>query len=317
MKPSRPGLACLGLATLSLSTMELVAKTIAYSLHPLQINLWRFAIGSLVLLPLALLEIRRRGITLRFDDFRYFAGLGVLCIVLSNSLFQASLMYSPASTVAVVFCANPVFTVPFAFLFLGEKISRTTILALVLGLAGVFVIMRPFSAPAGSLKGVLLVLASAIVWSLFTVLGKKGIDRYGGIVQNCFTFITGSLALLLLFPLFRAPLAAGITPASLWPLLYLGIVGSGLGFFFYFQGMRLTSASMGSVVFFVKPALAALLAWLLLGEQIGVHLLLGIVLIVAGSVCMYLRPAGLSSPGRLEAGARIPGQSDESIVQEP
>jgi drug/metabolite transporter (DMT)-like permease len=215
------------------------------------------------------------------------------------SFFQVSILYAPASTVAVVFSANPVFTVPFAYLFLKEKVSRMTILALLLGLAGVFVIMQPFSGPAGSLQGVLLALASAVIWSLYTVLGKKRVSHYGGIVQNCFSFAIGDLVLLLGFLQFKLPLLAGLGPANIWPLLYLGVVVSGLGFFFYFQGMGLTSASMGSAVFFIKPALASLLAWIMLSEHIGVSLLAGIVLIVAGSVCMYQKPAA-TLPEELE-----------------
>lgn len=285
------GYVYLALATLAFSTMELVSKVIALSLHPFQITWWRFAIGAVVLLPFAAAEIRRRGLCLRWKDFAYFLGLGGLCIVVCMSFFQTAILYARASAVAVVFCANPIFTVPFAYFFLREKVSPYTAVALLLGLAGVTVIMNPFAGAnnnSGEVRGILLAFASALIWALYTVLGKKGIARYGGIVQNCFSFFAGDALLLLLFYTLKIPLTAGINSFTLLPLLYLGVFVTGLGFFFYFQGMGYTSATSGSIVFFLKPGLAALLAFFFLGEPINSQLVLGIILILLGSACMVL-----------------------------
>ena len=290
------GLIYLGLATICFSTMELTGKIVSLSLHPVQITFWRFAIGSLILFPIALREIRQRELKLKLEDFAYFSGLGLLCIVVCMSFFQTAILYSPASTVAVVFSANPVFTIPFSALFLNERISARTILALILGLVGVLIIMKPFSCGSSlNLTGVLLAFLAAVTWSLYTVLGKRRISRYGGIVQNCFSFAIGNFGLLVLFVILKIPLLSGISPANLWPLLYMGVFVSGLGFFFYFQGMGYTSASMGSAVFFIKPALASILAVSLIGETLGPELLAGIVLIVAASVCLYKRPSRSSA----------------------
>lgn len=99
------------------------------------------------------------------------------------------------------------------------------------------------------------------------------------------------MGLLGLFSILNLPLAEGINASNLWPLLYMGVFVSGLGFFFYFSGMGLTSASMGSIVFFIKPALAPVLSWLIIGESLSAELLIGIVFIAAGSLCMYKMPS--------------------------
>lgn len=290
------GLICLALATLAFSTMELVGKMVSTSLHPFQITFWRFVIGALVLLPFALVEIKKRKLHFQVKDYIYFIGLGLLCIVICMSFFQVAILYTQASTVAVVFCANPVFTIPFAYFILKEEINRYTFLSLMLGLSGVLVIMQPFSADTFfEIKGIVLAFLASITWSLYTVIGKKGIVKYGGIIQNCFSFIAGNIGLLLLLYILKIPLVSGLGPSNLLHMLYLGIFVSGLGFLFYFQGMGFTSASMGSLVFFIKPALATLLSSILIHEQLSRELLLGIILIIAGSICMLAAKSVLSS----------------------
>jgi len=284
----------LGLATLAFSTMELVGKVVSPYLHPFQITWWRFAIGAAVLFPFALAEIRRRKLSLGWGDFAYFLGLGGLCIVVCMSFFQTAILYARASAVAAVFCANPVFTVPFAYFLLREKVSPYAVAALLLGLAGVAVIMNPFAGAGAAVttsreaEGILLAFVSALIWALYTVLGKKRVARYGGIVQNCFSFFLGDALLVLFFPALKISLTAGIGSFTWLPLLYLGIFVTGLGFFFYFQGMGYTSATSGSIVFFLKPGLAALLASFFLNEPITFQLVLGIILILLGSACMVL-----------------------------
>jgi drug/metabolite transporter (DMT)-like permease len=58
---------------------------------------------------------------------------------------------------------------------------------------------------------------------------------------------------------------------------------TGLGYLFYFLAMEISDAATASIVFFVKPALAPVLAVIALRETIGVNGLLGILFIFVGS----------------------------------
>ena len=60
---------------------------------------------------------------------------------------------------------------------------------------------------------------------------------------------------------------------------------AGVGFCAYFMAMEYQPASIVSLVYFFKPALSPVLAWALHGEEIPLNMLLGIILIVAGSFC--------------------------------
>ena len=73
----------------------------------------------------------------------------------------------------------------------------------------------------------------------------------------------------------------------------------------YFLAMEYEPASVVSLVYFFKPALSPVLAWWLHGEEIPFNMLLGIVLIVAGSLCAIIRaswrPSGRERPSECKS----------------
>jgi drug/metabolite transporter (DMT)-like permease len=63
-------------------------------------------------------------------------------------------------------------------------------------------------------------------------------------------------------------------------MLYLGVIITGLAYVLYFEAMKQLSAARASFYFFLKPALATLLAYFFLGEQLSLLQIGGIVLIM-------------------------------------
>lgn len=124
--------------------------------------------------------------------------LGFVNIVVSMGLIQYGLLYATASTSAVIFSSNPVFVALFAWLILNEKIDRTKVVGMVIGIAGVIILFSDrLGISFASAAGPLLIIGSAVVFALYTVLGKrltiKGTDS---LVMTSLSFIAGSLMLL-------------------------------------------------------------------------------------------------------------------------
>ena len=69
---------------------------------------------------------------------------------------------------------------------------------------------------------------------------------------------------------------------------------AGIGFLTYFMAMEHQPASVVSLVYFFKPALAPALAWAVHREEVSLNMLAGVVLIVLGSLCAII-------PGILES----------------
>jgi drug/metabolite transporter (DMT)-like permease len=288
----RLGVLSIAVTTLAFSTMEIAGKSISGQFNPFQLTLIRFAIGGLFLLPFALLEMRRRELRLTWSDIGFFFLTGAVGIGVSMSFFQLAILHADAAVVAVIFSTNPVFTIALAVLFFGEKFTGARLVALGLSLGGILVIFNPLAitnklAGTGSLSGMLLALAAAVCFSAYTIIGKARLQRYGGLILNSFSFMAGCLILLIGLPVFGIMPLGGITADNALTLIYLGIFVTGIGYLCYFSAMKHLSVVTATAVFFIKPALAPLLAWLILGEPIGWRMLGGILLVVAGAAVLF------------------------------
>lgn len=286
------------------STMEIAGKMISDQINPFQLNFLRFLIGALILLPMALIDLKRKEVSFNKSDLKYFVITGVLCVIVSMSFFQLAIVYAKASTVAIVFSVNPVFTVPFAYFLLKEQLSKSTIISLLISLIGVTFILNPFNINS-DLKGIVLAILAAITFSLYSVIGKMRSDKYGSLSLNCFTFLAGDMIMLALMLLSNInsvaagaknhglsifaniPITYGINYGNVLTLIYLGVVVTGLGYLFYFLAMEKTSASTASIVFFIKPALAPILSLIILHESISTNTLIGMAFILIGSFITF------------------------------
>jgi drug/metabolite transporter (DMT)-like permease len=306
---SARGYAFIALTTVLFSTMEIALKTVAGRFNPLQLNFLRFMIGGLFLLPFALRSLKKRGTTLEARDFGFFALSGLACVVASMSLYQLAIQYCKASIVAILFSCNPVFVLPLAAIFLKERIRGFNIATLIASLAGMLCIVNPFNAGAEvSLIGLVLSVVSAIVFAIYGVMGRTKSGRIGGLATTAFSFLFGSLELVIIIFLSRLPAisnwldATGLGEFARIPFFkgldfgvlpifaYISLCVTGVGFAAYFMAIEETSASTAAIVFYIKPALAPILALLILGESIAPSTIAGIVLIVVGSAISVIGP---------------------------
>ena len=290
------------IATVMFSTFEVALKYIAGEVNSVQLTFARFFIGFLFLAPLAWRTLKKRGLSLDRKSVGYFVLLGLVGVALCMPIYQLSVNYIDSGVVAVLFSCNPVFVTFLAFLFLGEAIHGQHIAALVLEVLGTIAIINPFHTRLNVI-GVALALAATILFAVYGVMGKKKVAQFGGSVVTCFGFLFGSLIILVFIGITHIPAVAGAITAAGLPsfaniplisgytlenlpvVLYVSAGVAGVGFCAYFIAMEYQPASIVSLVYFFKPALSPILAWSLHGEEIPLNMLLGIILIVAGSFC--------------------------------
>lgn len=307
----KKGYLYIAVAVVMFTSFEVVLKFIAGQINPVQLTLCRFAIGFVFLLPVALHNLKKRGRKLDLRSMVYFALLGFIGIALCMPILQMAVNYIGSSVSALMFSCNPVFVAFLAFFLLKEPIKPRHIAALALEIAGTVVIISPWDTEL-NLTGAALALLSTLLFSTYGVLGKRKVAEFGGAVVTCFSFLFGSLIVLVFIFLthisavshmFQSmglnsfadiPVFAGYTPENLPYVLFVSVGVAGIGFCAYFLAMEYEPASVVSLVYFFKPALSPILAWMVHGEEISQTMLFGIVLIVAGSLCSII-------PGILES----------------
>ena len=295
----------IAITTILFSSMEIVLKTISNSFNPIQLTLERFFIGALVLLPFAIKSLKNKDISVNKEDLKQFAFLGFMCVVVSMIFYQLAVIHTKASVVGVIFSCNPVFVMIFAYLFLKEEIHRHNIISLVLEVLGIIIIINPLSSKLSPL-GITLTILAALTFALYGVLGKKSTKKFGGEVVTCFSFIFGSiemfilvlisnipsisnyLTLLNLNNFANIPLFSGYSLSNLISVIYVFLFVTGLGYASYFKAMEETSANTASLVFFFKPVLSPILAFIFINEFIPVNMIVGILFILCGSIYTIL-----------------------------
>jgi len=266
------------------STMEVALKIAGTQLDAFQLTLIRFFIGGMFLLPFAILEIKKYQTVLKKRDILHMLAMGVVCICVSMVLFQLGVENSKASTAAVIFCINPMFTMIFVHFMTEEKLNRTKVTALILGLLGIAFMINPLNIePGNTVAGFACTILAAITFGLYSAMGRTSIRRLRGLTQTSISFLLGSAVMLPILHVMNRPVFAGITSDRIGIVLYIGIMITGLGYLFYFLAMEQSDAATASVVFFLKPALAPVIAVIALREAIGINGLIGILLIIIGS----------------------------------
>ncbi len=255
--------------------------------NPFALTAWRFLFGGLALLPLALRKADSQKHKLNKSSILHIGSLGILNVCVSMLLLQLAIYFGKASLSAVIVGMNPLFVSVFAMLLLNEKLSLPQIFSLGCGLLGLGLIIIAEkdlgSAEYRNLNaGIILSILAAITFGFYTVLTKSAVARYGNLVTNSLSFIIGGLVLTLVNFIIGKSMAFRLSTTNIVFMAHLGLVVTGLAYVLYFEGMKKIGASRASVYFFLKPALATLLAYFILGERLGAWQLLGIALVMIG-----------------------------------
>lgn len=272
------------MAAFLFGTMEIALKIAGSSIDSFQLTAVRFFIGGLLLLPFAIKEMRDNDIRLDIKQFLYLGLVGIICIPVSMLIFQIGVLKSNAATASVLISMNTLFTLIFARIIDNEKISRNKIIAIFVGIIGALFMIKPWDMQEGNtVLGVVLVLIGAAAFGLYTVMGKKATDQVGIFVQTSFSFIEGSIVLAVINLIIGKPIIAGINMDNILPVFYVSVFVTGLGYLFYFIAIKYSNAVTGSVTFFIKPAIAPILAVLILHESIYWNSIVGIILVLIAS----------------------------------
>lgn len=266
-------------------TMEVALKIAGADFNPVQLTFIRFLIGGIMLLPFAVRDLRKREYKLTKGDWLYLLALGVICICISMALFQIGVTMVNANLAAIIISMNPVFTMIFAHFLVNEKFTKRKAVVLVFNIIGLIIVSNPVKILKGgsSIVGILVTLVASISFGLYTAFGKKRIGKIGGLAQNSFSFILGSLVLLIFLIITGTPVIKGIDKSNIILVIYLGFFVTGIAYYCYLKAIELEGPSTASIAFFIKPFFATFVAYLFLKEPITINIVVGLIFILIGS----------------------------------
>ncbi len=291
----RMGVALAVLAAFGFSFKAIFVK-LAYAAAPVE------AITLLTLrmsfsLPIVLgvgLWIGRDAPPLARSDWGILVMLGLLGYYGSSILDFVGLQYISAALERLILFVYPTFTVLIGVLFMGKRLERRQVAALVLSYAGIGLAFAHDLKIAGDTHAVWLgaafVFGSALTYALYSAGTELAVRRLGAIRFAALAITVSTLATQLHF-VATQPLSALAQPLPVY--LYgagMAIFSTVLPVFWQSVAIRRIGAARAVLIGTLGPVLTIFFGWVLLDETISLQQMLGAALVLGG-VLMVTRRA--------------------------
>lgn len=184
---------------------------------------------------------------------------------------------------ALIAYTMPIWAMLFAWPFLNVRPSLRDVAALVLGIAGVALLLAAdgLSITAGKLTGIALALACAVLFALGNVLNREAFAM-PPLVVVAWQVGLGCLVMLVLGIAFEQPNYGAITPTGLACFAYMTLVPMGLCYLTWFETLRRLPATSASTGMLLVPVIGVVSAALILGEPLGFREIAAMVLTLGG-----------------------------------
>lgn len=252
------------------------------AIDPLAIGAFRFGVGFLLLLPVALLGAHRWPPR---QDWPAVAGLGLLFFAAFPILFNASLIFTTAARGALALSTLPLLTMLAGSALGKEPLTARKSVGVLVAISGVFIALLSglATAPVGAWRGDLLMVVAALCMALYSVWSKPFIGRSGPIPFTTLAMAVGAAVLVTLSVLRGsfAPVEAFGHPQWL-AVLYLGALGSALTFYLWAFALERTTPTRVAISVTVNPVAASLVGAILLDEPLSWNLVAGILTVFIG-----------------------------------
>lgn len=305
------GALLIALAALLWATTGIVAKFLfnGSELQAISLGFLRLAVALPFFLALMLRERRAEARNARAESRSAWklspkALIPLLALGVFQAFYQGSYLLAVDLTGAgiatlITLCLAPVLVAIMAAPLLGEKPNVVTILALLAAIAGTAMLVFSDMESAGELRlaGILIAVFAAFIYAAFTLTSRHSSTGAPVYTTAFICFLTAAIVLL--------PVVWGIggfdgmASLSLWQWLmvtYIGVVPTCIGYLSFFAGMQTTPATLSSIIVTLEPLFVALLAWIFLGEVLGVVGITGAVILTA-AVIVASKSSARQAPG--------------------
>lgn len=225
------------------------------------------------------------------NNWKATAVVGSLLLLGGNGLISLAETRVPSGIAALMFSALPFWLVLFETLRKnGSKPSLQSILGLIIGFGGVFLLVGPTELTGSDQRldtlGIIMMLFSPFFWSLGSIYARGADMPKSTLISTGMQMLMGSVALLV------ASLVTGelngfrleqVSMRSWEGLLYLITFGSLVGFVSYGWLLHNAPVSLTSTYAYVNPIVALFLGWLFAREELNTRIIVASVIIL-GSV---------------------------------
>jgi drug/metabolite transporter (DMT)-like permease len=268
---------------------SVVAKALFnIGLPPAELILVRLTLATLTLLIILLLYDRRR-VIISLKDLPYFFILGGLGVTGMQFFYYYTISKIHVGPAILLQYLQPIWVSFYAFLFQKESISRGKIAALLLAVAGCYLVVGGYQIDLLRLNkiGIMSGLIASFFFTFYALYGEKGLKKYDPWTLILYGF--GMSTVFYMVIVSPAKIINDSHSLKVWiAFLYIAIFSTLIPFGFYFKGMERIRATRASITSTWEPVVAGVAAYLALGEVLQPLQILGGMGVIAAVFLLQL-----------------------------
>ncbi len=250
---------------------------------PFSVAAVRFAVASAVLFLLVAREAGRKAGPRAFpvprtgEEWLGLLSLGFFGVFLYNAVFFTALTWTTAANGSLIVAVNPALTAALSAAWLKEKVRPLQAVGLLVSFVGVaFVVSKGSWETVRRMsfnRGDVLMLGAPLAWALYSIQGKRVLDRFpfSPLAATAYAALFGAMMLCPAAVAERLATgrAAGFSLVGWLAVLQLALLGTVLGFVWWYEGVKALGAGRAAVFVNLVPVFGVLLAALFLGERLA------------------------------------------------
>ncbi len=271
----------------------IAGRIVAPLLPPLTAGALRFVAASAALL--IMLRVLESGLP-RLDapHRKPIVALAIVGVAAWNYCFFAALETISAGRAALIMALNPIAVAVGATLFFGERRRALGWVGIALALLGAAVVITrgdPGSAFSGAFGiGDALMFGCVVGWAAYTLIGRPLFATLSPLAVTTWSALIGTAMLIVASAAEWHRVTLGSVGTAGWAsLLYLGVLGTALNFYWFNRGVQRLGPSQAAIYINLVPVFAVLYATLFLAEPVLGSMVIGGLMVLGGVVLVTRR----------------------------
>ena len=261
---------------------------LATGMHSTSVLIYRYAFGCLAML--GMLMFHRTRMWLAFGDFLRILLLSAMYAVSSIALIEGY-NYMASGIATTLLFSYPVWTLLLSVVFLHERLSLTTAVAIGIAVAGVFFLSGILDGNGSmeGLTGLFLLLLSGFLYAVYMVIfPRMRIRQMPSLKLTFYIFFFAMLILTLYATFTRGRIDPIDTRSQLVNLFLLGVVPTAVSNVTLIMALKQISSTLAAVLGAFEPMTAMCVGILLFGEPLTLPIVIGFILIITSVFILVL-----------------------------
>jgi drug/metabolite transporter (DMT)-like permease len=265
-------------------------KIAVQEVGPITLVAFRVLFG--LLFGIVVIFIQRVQLLRSFKEWFPLLLLGITNVAIPFFLISWGEQSIDSAVAAILDATVPLFTILIAhYLLHDDKMTMPKVLGLLIGFAGVVVLMsKDIGSSFGSVLGQLAVVLASAFYAGSAVFARKTTEDTPGILRSAGPLVSATVVIWLATFLIEKPVEIPQLGITWVALLFLGILGSGVAFVLAYYLIHEIGPTRTSMVTYLFPVGGVILGVIFLNEHLSWQLVVGSLLVIASLAVVNWKP---------------------------